>query len=451
MLLCAKYILPITAEPLQDGAVYVRDGIIRDLGRAELMKLRYPDEELKDLGMAVLMPGLIDLSTHIEHSVLRGIVGDEPYAQWLRSVRRTASRLELNDWASSATLGGLEALSSGITCIADVSVAGASHKAMQDLGLRGVVYRAVGAMDSHRVSSAINHAERDIDTWQQRVDADRIAVGIAPREVYECHPSVFTKAADLARRKKLPLTLSLAASREEAQFIRFGSSTFSVEGMSEERGFVEIPPWLPTGVTPIRYVLNWDAFETDNVMAVHCAHVDTDDIKKLVEYNVAVATCPRCNAQLSMGVAPVTEMIRSGLCVGLGTGYSVATDSTDLITEMRIGMLLQRAVHPGRFIDTATMLRMATIDAARALRMDDRIGSIEIGKCADLVGIDLSGSHQTPSDDPGSAVVNTCTGADVLLTMVDGKVKYEKNKWNVDIDVAKDIAHVIEIRGKLRN
>ena len=120
-----------------------------------------------------------------------------------------------------------------------------------------------------------------------------------------------------------------------------------------------------------------------------------------------------------------------------------------MLTEMRIGMLVQRAVNVGEFLDSATMLEMATIGGARALKLDDKIGSLEIGKLADIIAVDLSGSHQTPTTDPVSAVVNTCS-ADILMTMVNGTALYEKNKWNVGVEVARNIARIIEIRGKLR-
>ena len=196
----------------------------------------------------------------------------------------------------------------------------------------------------------------------------------------------------------------------------------------------------------MRYALNWGAFESDNVLAIHCVHVDDKDVQKLKEYDVAVAVCPRCNAQLGMGVAPINEFMRAGLRLGMGTDSPAATDST----EMRIGMLVQRAVNVGEFLDSATMLEMATIGGARALKLDDKIGSLEIGKLADIIAVDLSGSHQTPTTDPVSAVVNTCSGADILMTMVNGTALYEKNKWNVGVEVARNIARIIEIRGKLR-
>ena len=451
MLLCAQYILPITSEPIRGAAILVRDGAIRDIGPAEMLKLRYPDEEVSDFGVAAIIPGMIDLHSRLESSVLRGVVPDQPYIGWIQAMRGKSSVLDVHDWHSSSVLGGLEALSAGITCVADVSSTGASCPTMQKLGLRGIVYRQVGAMDKRRVADTMRIAHNDIVRWSESVDSSRIKIGIAPRSTFDCHPAVFAESARIAREENIPLLLSLAESREEFDFIRYGGSSLSVDSMAEKRGYVEIPPWLPTGVSPVRYVVNWGAFEADNVMAVHCIHVDDEDIKKLKEYDVSIATCPRCNAQLSMGVAPLLDFLRSGLRVGLGSGYAVSTESSDLIQEMRIGMLMHRAVNPGRFVDAATMLRLATYDAARALKMDDQIGSLEVGKRADLAVVDMSESRQASSADPATVLINTCTAANVLMTMVDGVVRYEKNSWHIDVEVARDIAHVIEIREKLGN
>lgn len=450
MLLCAQYILPITAEPFQQGALLVRDGRIEDLGPAEILKTRYPDEEVKDFGMAALMPGLVDLHTHTENSVFRGIVHDVPYTTWVRAVIEKSALMEANDWRDSAVLGCLEAISSGITCIADITMSGAPGYATHKLGMRSVIYREVGAMDQRRIDFAMRVAANDIAHWRELSDESRITIGIAPAAIYTCHPGMFTKVSEFARKENVPVAMHLAGSREEYQFVKRGSSPFAVHTMGSKRGYVEIPPWLPTGVSPVRYALNWGAFESDNVLAIHCIHIDDDDIKKLKEYDVAVASCPRCSAQLGMGMAPIGEFLRARLRFGIGTDSPAATDSIDMFTEMRLGMLLQRAVDPDTFLDSTTMLEAATIGAARALKRDDLIGSLEIGKRADVIAVDLSGSHQTPTSDPVAAVVNTSNGSDVVMTMVDGKVLYEKNHWNVNVDVARTIARVIEIRGKLR-
>ena len=361
MLLCAQYILPITSEPFQKGAVLVRDNAIRDIGTAEMLKLRYPDEEVVDFGQAAIMPGLVDLHTHLENSVMRGIVHDVPYTTWVTSMLEKSAKMDVSDWYDSAILGGLEALSSGITCVADITATGAACTATQKLGMRSVIYREVGAMDKRRVDYAMRIAENDIMHWREEVDGDRITIGVAPAAMYACHPSMFSKVSEFARRENVPVAMHVAGNREEYNFIKYGSSPFSVHTMDQKRGFVEIPPWLPTGTTPVRYALNWGAFESDNVLAIHCVHVDDKDVQKLKEYDVAVAVCPRCNAQLGMGVAPINEFMRAGLRLGLGTDSPAATDSTDMLTEMRIGMLVQRAVNVGEFLDSATMLELSLI------------------------------------------------------------------------------------------
>ena len=155
MLLCAQYILPITSEPFQKGAVLVRDNVIRDIGTAEMLKLRYPDEEVVDFGQAAIMPGLVDLHTHLENSVMRGIVHDVPYTTWVTSMLEKSAKMDVSDWYDSAILGGLEALSSGITCVADITATGAACTATQKLGMRSVIYREVGAMDKRRVDYAM--------------------------------------------------------------------------------------------------------------------------------------------------------------------------------------------------------------------------------------------------------------------------------------------------------
>ena len=305
-------------------------------------------------------------------------------------------------------------------------------------------------MDKNRVDYAVHSAQKDILHWREEVDSSRVTIGVAPAPVFTNHPSVFARVSDLACKEGLPVAMRLAGSREEFNFVMYGSSPFAVHTMDAKRGYVEIPPWLPTGVTPVRYALNWGAFDAPNVMVVHAVHVTDEDVKKLREHNVSVCVCPRANSQLGMGVAPLDEFLRAGLRVGLGTDSPAATDTTDMLTEMRLGMLLQRSVNTRRFLDTSTILELATIGGARALGLEDKIGSLEIGKRADIIAVDLSSSHQAPTGNPVSAVVNTTTAADVLLTMVDGRILYEKNKWHVDVEVAKNIARVIEIRSKLR-
>ena len=238
MLLCAQYVLPITSEPIHNGAVLVRDGAIRDVGDAAMLKLRYPDEEVSDFGQAAILPGFVDLHTHLENAVMRGIVHDVPYATWIMTMRELSAKMDVADWYDSAILGGLESLSSGITTVADITTSGASCTAMQKLGMRGVVYREVGAMDRRRVDFAMHQAESDLAHWQEEVDSDRLTVGLAPSSLFTCNPEIFRKVAQLASKENLPVALRLAGDREECDFVRYGSSPFSVHSMDTTRCYV---------------------------------------------------------------------------------------------------------------------------------------------------------------------------------------------------------------------
>lgn len=449
MLLCAEYVLPITSEPIERGAVLVRNGKIVDVGVASMMRMRYPEEEVRDYGQAALLPGFVNVHTHVEYTLMRGIVHDVPYATWLIAINEKSARMSQDDLYHSAVLGGLEALAAGITCLADITPNDATIQALSTIGLRGVVYREVLAMDRNRVDHAMQHAIADIDEWNANWCNARLKAGIAPAALYICHPSIFGKISEYAG-DAVPVAMHVGGSREEYNFIKSGTSPFAVDILADKRGYVEMPPWLPTGATPVNYALNWGAFEAGNVLAVHAIHVSEDDIYQMRKYDIAVAHCPRCNAQLGMGVAPIDEYLRAGLRVGLGTDSPAAIDSADILQEMRLGMLIQRAVNTRDFVNAHTMLEMATLGGARALRMDDKIGSLDVGKQADIIAIDLSSSHQTPTNDPIGALVNTGQSTEVMMSMVGGDILYEQNQWHVQADVAKSIARVIETREKLR-
>jgi 5-methylthioadenosine/S-adenosylhomocysteine deaminase len=431
----------------------VRDDQIADIGPSAQLRQRYPQEPETDYGLAAILPGFIDCHTHLEYSVLRGLVHDSPYAAWKLRLSKKERLLTTMDWEDSAALGVLEALRSGVTTIADITDTGAPFRAAANVGLRGVIYRECGTVDRHKLDFVFDQATQDIAEWREHERGRQLLrIGIAPTALYKCHPEMFHKIAAYAT-DGTPVALHLAGSREEYDFVRYGASPFSVHATEVEgEGYsIEMPPWLATGVSPVQYVLNWGILDVPNVLAVHCVHVDDADIEALAERDVAVALCSRCNAQLAMGVAPLPKFIRAGLCLGLGTDSPAATDATDMIAEMRIGMLIQRAV-AGRikFVTAQRMLELGTLGSARALGLSDQVGSLEPGKQADIICLDLSNSNQAPTHDPNSAIVNTATQDNVLLTMIAGKILYDGHHRS-GLDVERIFARAEEIRQKLRS
>jgi len=447
MILTARYVLPVSSAWIEDGAVLVHGDKIEEVDTREALVARYPDEELRDFGLATIAPGFVDAHTHLEYTVLRGLIDDLPYARWKHAIMRREPLLAAPDWDDSALLGGLEALASGITTIADSSRTGASLRAAAALGLRGLIYREVETMEKALVGQVMESALADIEAWEADADPNLLAIGISPHSPYSCHPELFQRVAEYAADGRA-VTLHLAGSREERQFIKYGSSLLGFDVREEYDR--QAPLWLPTGVSPVRYVLQWDLFKVPNISAVHCTQVDKDDIDILARYKVGVAHCPRCNAKLGMGVMPLQDLLDAGISVGLGTDSAAATNTIGMFEEMRTGLLMQRAVARDRhFFAAADFLRFATLGSAEVLGIDGEVGSLEPGKKADVVVVDMSRSHQVPTVQPESAFVHTAARANVMLTMVGGRVLYENGSWK-SADEKRVYARNEEIRAKLR-
>lgn len=448
MILTARYVLPVSTPHIENGAVLVRGSRIVEIGDVEHLKKLHPDEPVKDFGLAALLPGFVDLHTHLEYSAMRGLVDDLPYSSWKYQLLQKERLFTSQDWDDSALLGALESMQSGITTIADVTGTGASGHAAQASGLRAFVYRELSTMDKHEVPEVMDAAVADIEAWRSTTDPERLTIGIAPHAPYSCHPELFHRVAEYAQ-DGTPVSLHLAGSREEYQFVKYGASKLATDVRNVFDA--DAPLWLPTGVSPVRYVLQWGILDVPNILAVHCTQVDDDDIEILANHDVSIAHCPRCNAKLGMGIAPITRFLRAGLRVGIGTDSPAASNSMDMFEEMRIGLLLQRAaLGEEHFMIARQFVKMATLDAARALGIDDQVGSLEPGKQADIIAVDLSRSHQIPTHYPYSTLVHTANQESVLWTMVNGSVVYEDRTWPL-LDRERIFSRAEEMRMKLRS
>ena len=422
MLLKAQWVLPISKKPIEDGAVVVEGSKIKAVGKYKRLLGRFPDEEVVDFGKAIILPGFIDIHTHLEYSIFRGLLDDLSYADWKIQLTMKSAGLKKGDWELSAHIGALEALQSGITTIADITGSGASLKAAKDAGLRGVIYYEVADMDHTKVPQIIADAEKTISRWNDTVSGTNLIIGLAPHSPYTVSPPLYKKASEWARQTKLKMCTHLAGSKAEYDFVKFGSGVLPNEYW-DLMGWGDIL-WQPTGVSPVKYLEEWGVFDGGDVLAVHCVQVNEADIDILKKYDVSVAHCPRCNAKLGMGIAPLPSFAHRNLKVGLGTDSPASNNTMDIFDEMRIGVLLQRGVK-GSFDFTAEdFVRMATLGGAEAINMESEVGSLDPGKQADIVVVDMSHSHQTPAREPYSALVYTANQENVVLTMVAGKTLY---------------------------
>lgn len=447
MILTARYVLPVVGDPIEWGSVVVEGDRIVAVGPLHEILESHEGHEIRDFGLAAIMPGFVDAHTHLEYTVMRGLVDDAPYSSWKAQLLLKEPELTEEDWRDSARMGAAEAISSGITTIADITASGASLHAAQESGLRGIIYREVQGMVKREVGSVMESALADIEEWRSKSDEARITVGMAAHAPYSCHPELFGRVAEFGE-DGTPIAIHLAGSREEYSFVKYGSSMLATD--VRDIFDADAPLWLPTGVSPVRYVLQWGLLDAPNIIAIHCTQVDDDDIEILRENDVAVAHCPRCNAKLGMGVSPVRHLLQAGIRVGLGTDSPAASNSMDPFEEMRVGLLVQRAVSESRtFLTAQQFVEMATIDAARALGIDSQVGSLERGKLADIIAVDLSTSHQVPTHDPAATLVHTANQDNILMTMVGGDVLFD-GELRTGLDMEALQLKAEELRKRLR-
>ena len=431
MILVAEYLLRSVGHHMRRAGVRVSNGIIDSVGTVEELKAVYPADEVRDYGPAVIMPGFVNAHSHLDHAMMDGVIADAPYATWKAVLEDKSSRLTKEDYNDSALIGALYCIRGGITTVSDVTRNGASLRAAAATGLHGLFVRQVKATEKREVPIAMERADEDIRRWRSKTGDKGITIGIGPGTLYQTHPEVLGAIGDYAK-DGTPVVVHMAGSREECDFIRYGTAPLSAARSSNLAGRTEQPAaFLPMGVSPVRYALNWGILYAPNVMAIHCIHVDDEDIQRLGENNVRVVVCPRSNAKLGCGVAPVMKLWDGGLTVGLGTNTPASSGMFDMFEEMRT--------------------LMSTIDSARAIGMQNEVGSLEVGKRADLVVLDVSDSNQMPTTSPNAMVVHDCGRMDVIATMIDGKFVYTSyDGYLCDVDIDRLLARASEIRAKLR-
>jgi 5-methylthioadenosine/S-adenosylhomocysteine deaminase len=302
-------------------------------------------------------------------------------------------------------------------------------------------------MEKPLIAQAMAEAKQDIEAWESQADPGLITVGISPHSAYASHPELFSAVADYAADGR-PVAMHLAGSREEYQFVKYGASMLGFEVREEYDKHA--PLWLPAGVSPVKYVQQYGLFELPNFTAVHCTHVTGEDIDILAKNEASVVYCGRANAKLGMGIAPLDKFLQAEMKVGIGTDTAAATTTLGMFEEMRVGLLMQRAsAKKGVFYTAKLFLRLATLGGAEALGIGDKVGSLEPGKQADMVVLDLSSSFNVPTTEPESAFVHTGTRQDVRMTMVAGRTLYENGEWKT-VDSERIFARNEEIRTKLR-
>ena len=401
--LSADWVLPVEREPIERGAVAIEDGVIAAVGTtAELGEgERFPD--------SAIVPGFVNAHTHLEYAVYAGFGDGLSFGPWISTHIERKQRLTRPDMEAIARLGAAECLRSGITTVGDLAFTGASAHACAELGLRAIVYLEVFGKDG---DEAIRQFEEK-RAYVSSALSERVRVGVSPHAPYTCSREVYAAVRALA----LPVATHLNESQDELDWLLRGEGPW--QPLAEM--LVE-----PAGMSGIRSLAAAGLLD-ERVAAAHCVKVDAEEIGLLAAHGAAVTHCPRSNALLGCGIAPLEALREAGLRVGIGTDGVSSVPSHDFFEELRTAISFARArSERADALSAAAALELATLGGARALGLDAETGSLVPGKRADLTIVSLSGSPYLPWEDPAAAVVYGGSPGRITATLVDGQTRFEK-------------------------
>lgn len=397
-------LLPIAGEEevVEGVNIFIEGDKIKYIGKN--VENFYPDKVIDAKGDAVL-PGFVNAHTHIAMSLLRNYADDLPLYEWLtKKIWPVEAKLTAEDVYWGSMLSIVEMIRSGITCFADMYFFMEEvGEAVKESGVRGILSRGLIEEPNKDIDNKekLNYTRNLYKDWNGKADG-RIRVMVAPHAPYTCSPKYLEKIMDLTKELNAGIHIHLSETKKE------------VEDSIEQYG-----------KSPVEHVYNLGLFQFPTV-AAHCVHVSDEDIDILSENNVSAVNNPSSNLKLASGFAPVESMIDKGVNVALGTDGSSSNNNLNMFEEIHIAAIVNKSVNESATsIPAITALKMATINGARALNWDDEIGSIEVGKKADIIIVDMDKPHLCPRHNVVSALAYSAQASDVKTMIVDGKIIME--------------------------
>lgn len=432
----ADWVIPITRPPFRRGGIAVSGTKIVRVDREHALRSRFPEAEVRDFGPSALLPGLVNVHSHLELTAMRGLLEERSFLRWLLKLTRSRSRLSHEDLIDSARAGACEAIRSGQTTLADVGATTAGFTALCESGLRGLAFQEVIAFHPAEAQRSLDDLVRKVAHLQSHPGRPaHVWVGVSPHAPYTVTSELFRLVKAFALRENVPLCIHAAESQAEEDLLRHGRGDFALIYRAR------LLRWKPPRCSPIAYLHRLGVLEARPLL-IHCVRVDDEDVRLIAESGSAIAHCPTSNAKLGHGVAPLARFLQARIPVGLGTDSVASNNFCDLLGEARFCLLVHRAVARGddqgsfsSWLTPPKILEMATLGGARALSLDDHIGSLDPGKEADFTVITLAHLHSQPIYDPVTAIVFACRAEDVTFTAVGGRVLYDgQNVQTMDED-----------------
>jgi 5-methylthioadenosine/S-adenosylhomocysteine deaminase len=414
---------------IENGAVMITGTLISAIGTTADLVAAHPDVRRIDAPEGVILPGLVNTHGHVPMSLLRGIADDLPLREWLHDVIFPAEATFVDEefvrWGTR--LACLEMIRSGTTTFTDMYYfEDAIAEEAERCGLRAVLGETLidfPAPDNETWDDAVAYTRRFAERWTNH---PRITPAVAPHAPYTVSGEHLVEGHALAVELEAPLLVHLAEDRSEVETI-----------LARE------------GMRPVRFADSLGILD-ERVVAAHMIHPDPEEIRILARRGVGVAHCPESNMKIAAGIAPVPQMLAAGVAVGLGTDGPASNNNLSMWDEIDSAAKLHKlAAADPTALDAHTALGMATIGGARSLDMAHEIGSLETGKRADIIVVDVGGYHQQPIYDPYSVLVYSTQASDVVTTIVDGHVLME-NRVVLTVDGPEVLAKARSYRDRIR-
>jgi len=385
---------------IRQGVIAVKDGMITYVGRAAEAPTFEADEFINGSGK-IAMPGLINCHTHATMALFRGIAEDMELSKWLKEkIWPLEAKLRSDDVYYGALLSCVEMIKSGTTCFSDMYFyEDMVAKAVAETGLRCIL--SSGIIDAgHKMLGRIllREAVKVARRYHGSLGG-RVTVMLGPHAVYSCSPNLLEKVGEEAKKLGIGVHIHLVESESDYNNIR------ETYGKSEVEILYEAGLLRP------------------NLLAAHCIHLSDEDIALMAKHDVKAVYNPVSNMKLASGIPRIRDLLNAGIVVGLGTDGPASNNSLDMFDTMKTAALLQKAKYADpRVLPARKVVEMATIDGAKAVGLGSVIGSLEVGKKADIILIDANKPHLKPLHDIYAALVYSARGSDVNTTIVDGRI-----------------------------
>ncbi|MEE4304590.1 MAG: TRZ/ATZ family hydrolase [Wenzhouxiangella sp.] len=402
-ILLPRWVVPVRPEGvvLENHGVLIEAGRIAALGHGEELRRDYPDARVTQLPDRALIPGLVNIHTHSAMALMRGLADDLPLMRWLEDhIWPTEQRWVGAEFVRVGTdLAMAEMLRGGTTCFndnyffPDVTAAAADR-----VGMRAVIGIPIISVPTAWAQTEDEYFRRGLDMHQQLLDMPLVSSAFAPHAPYTVTDKAFHRIRSLAEEMDIPVHLHLLETAGE------------IQGSIDQYGLSPLDRMDSLGLL------------TDRLLAVHMTQLDDADIARLSRAGVHVLHCPASNLKLASGICRVADLDAAGVNVAIGTDGAASNNTLDMFAETRLAALLAKgASGDPEAVPAERALSMATINGARALGQEDRFGSIEVGKCADLVAVDLSAMETAPVHHVISHLVYAASRSQVSDVWIEGR------------------------------